>query len=144
MTSASHLEIPLMMAERAWAFAMQRKQETADAPYRVRRHVVTRLAKAAKVRLPRVSCVLNLLPNTCRHETLQQSEPALEPVGLGEAGVLSFSCGLQMAGALFFFVFHDEPQQMVLKVLRLGLEFVEAPFLSCQMTASTSQYLRAI
>ncbi|CAM9580059.1 unnamed protein product [Ectocarpus sp. 13 AM-2016] len=48
VTSASHLEIPLMMAERAWAFAMQRKQETADAPYRVRRHVVTRLAKAAK------------------------------------------------------------------------------------------------
>lgn len=43
-----------MMTERAWAFAMQRKQETADAPYRVRRHVVTRLAKAAKVRLPRV------------------------------------------------------------------------------------------
>ncbi len=51
VTSASHLEIPLMTAERAWAYGMQRKQETADAPYRVRRHVVTRLAKAAKVRL---------------------------------------------------------------------------------------------
>ncbi|CAM9604332.1 unnamed protein product [Hapterophycus canaliculatus] len=37
-----------MTAERAWAYAMQRKQETAGAPYRVRRHVVTRLAKAAK------------------------------------------------------------------------------------------------
>lgn len=51
VTSASHLEIPLMTAERAWAYGMQRKQETADAPYRVRRHVATRLAKAAKVRL---------------------------------------------------------------------------------------------
>lgn len=50
VTSASHLEIPLMTAERAWAYGMQRKQETADAPYRVRRHVATRLAKAAKVR----------------------------------------------------------------------------------------------
>lgn len=49
VTTASHLEIPLMTAERAWAYAMQRKQETAGAPYRVRRHVVTRLAKAAKV-----------------------------------------------------------------------------------------------
>eukprot|EP00903_Cladosiphon_okamuranus_P009501 g9053.t1 len=48
VTSASHLEIPLMTAERAWAYGMQRKQETADAPYRVRRHVATRLAKAAK------------------------------------------------------------------------------------------------
>ncbi|CAM9304369.1 unnamed protein product [Scytosiphon promiscuus] len=48
VTTASHLEIPLMTAERAWAYAMQRKQETAGAPYRVRRHVVTRLAKAAK------------------------------------------------------------------------------------------------
>lgn len=54
VTSANHLEIPLMMAERAWAYAMQRKQETADAPYRVRRHVVTRLAKAAKVIYNRV------------------------------------------------------------------------------------------
>ena len=51
VTSASHLEIPLMTAERAWAYGMQRKQETANAPYRVRRHVATRLAKAAKVRL---------------------------------------------------------------------------------------------
>lgn len=51
VTSASHLEIPLMTAERAWAYGMQRKQETAEAPYRVRRHVATRLAKAAKVRL---------------------------------------------------------------------------------------------
>lgn len=49
VASASHLEIPLMTAERAWAYGMQRKQETADAPYRVRRHVTTRLAKAAKV-----------------------------------------------------------------------------------------------
>lgn len=49
VTSPSHLEVPLMTAERAWAYAMQRKQETVDAPYRVRRHVVSRLAKAAKV-----------------------------------------------------------------------------------------------
>eukprot|EP00752_Nemacystus_decipiens_P010255 g9139.t1 len=48
VTSASHLEIPLMTAERAWAYGMQRKQETPNAPYRVRRHVTTRLAKAAK------------------------------------------------------------------------------------------------
>lgn len=52
VTTTGHLEIPLMMAERAWAYAMQRKQETADAPYRVRRHVVTRLSKAAKVTHP--------------------------------------------------------------------------------------------
>lgn len=49
VTSTRHLEIPLMTAERAWAYAMQRKQETANAPYRVRRHVVIRLSKAAKV-----------------------------------------------------------------------------------------------
>lgn len=53
VTTTGHLEIPLMMAERAWAYAMQRKQETVDAPYRVRRHVVTRLSKAAKVKRPR-------------------------------------------------------------------------------------------
>ncbi|CAN0496866.1 unnamed protein product, partial [Scytosiphon promiscuus] len=54
ITSPGYLEIPLMTAERAWAYAMQRKQETADAPYRVKRHVVTRLDKAAKVtRCPR-------------------------------------------------------------------------------------------
>lgn len=49
VTSASHLEIPLMTAERAWAHANQCKQETVDAPYRIRRQVVTRLAKAAMV-----------------------------------------------------------------------------------------------
>ena len=49
VTSAGYLEIPLMTAERAWAYAMQCKQETADAPYRVKRHVVTRLDKASKV-----------------------------------------------------------------------------------------------
>ena len=49
VTSAGHLEIPLMTAERAWAYAMQRKQETVDAPYRVKHHVVTRLSKASKV-----------------------------------------------------------------------------------------------
>ena len=50
VTTSSHLEIPLMAAERAWAYAMQRKQETVDAPYRERRHAVTRFAKAAKVK----------------------------------------------------------------------------------------------
>ncbi|CAM9827301.1 unnamed protein product [Laminaria digitata] len=48
VTSPGYLEIPLMTAERAWAYAMQRKQETVDAPYRVKRHVVTRLDKASK------------------------------------------------------------------------------------------------
>ena len=50
VTSPGYLEIPLMTAERAWAYAMQRKQEATDAPYRVKRHVVTRLDKASKVK----------------------------------------------------------------------------------------------
>lgn len=50
VTTTRHLEIPLMMAERAWSYAKQLKQETAGAPLRVRRHAAERLAKAAKVK----------------------------------------------------------------------------------------------
>lgn len=75
VTTTGHLEIPLMMAERAWAYAMQRKQETADAPYRVRRHVVTRLSKAAKVTHPvievttTVACVVHSCASACSGQT---------------------------------------------------------------------------
>ncbi|CAN0188771.1 unnamed protein product [Discosporangium mesarthrocarpum] len=44
-----HLEIPLMMAERAWAFAMQKKQGSKDAPQHYKQHMMKRLSKAAKV-----------------------------------------------------------------------------------------------
>ncbi|CAM9335457.1 unnamed protein product [Choristocarpus tenellus] len=47
-TTSRHLEIPLMMAERAWAYAMLKKQESAKAPYRFTHHMMKRLSKAAK------------------------------------------------------------------------------------------------
>lgn len=44
------LHIPLMMAERAWGYAMQLKQEANTEP-RKRFHLISRLKKASKIAL---------------------------------------------------------------------------------------------
>jgi signal recognition particle subunit SRP68 len=49
ITSGRHLLVPLLMAERAWAYAMQLKLDAEDGvPCSVRRHMCRRLAKATK------------------------------------------------------------------------------------------------
>ncbi|CAM9180987.1 unnamed protein product, partial [Chrysoparadoxa australica] len=47
-TTDAHIQIALMMAERAWAHAMQLKQGAVTASYRVTHHLVSRFKKAVK------------------------------------------------------------------------------------------------